>query len=131
MRRLLLLAASLTCALLVGRQADAAFVTGCCACVPNVAHTASQVGPPVEEALFCRLVTGTGFPEFVQACQDAGGGAQPCFPETPGVACTTTLAAENIICPTGPGAPTATPWGLGALALALSLLGIWTRRSVR
>jgi hypothetical protein len=41
------------------------------------------------------------------------------------------LAAEGIACPTGPGAPTATPWGLGALALALSALGIWTRRRVR
>jgi hypothetical protein len=129
MRRMLL-AALAAGTLLAVAPADAAFETGCCACLPDHnGQTSGPPSPPTQEALFCGLVVGTGYPDFVQRCQAAGGEATaPCLEPSPGGSCAMTLAEAGIACPTGPGAPTATPWGLGALALALSGLGAWAAR---
>lgn len=129
MRRALLIAAVLVATCLAGRPASAAFVTGCCACVAN--EKSMQSGPPrpETEALFCGLVQGEGYPEFVQRCQSAGGNDAPCIDPNPGQTCNQALLAEfSIVCPVAPGAPTANAWGLGGLFLALTGLGVAAMR---
>ncbi|MFN8641166.1 MAG: hypothetical protein U0802_05705 [Candidatus Binatia bacterium] len=73
-------------------------------------------------------MTGTGFPEFVQQCDAAGGDSAPCYKEHDGLSCNAVLAEEGIACPASPGVPAATSWGLAALALALTTLGITAMR---
>jgi hypothetical protein len=132
MRRYPVIALLCAIAAIAARPASAAFVSGCCACLEQ--HMAQTSGPPPQnvDALFCGPVADMGYPEFVQRCDSAGGGAAPCFPQTPGMSCTATLAGEGIICPAAPEAPAASASGLGILALTLAALGLGVlRRTVR
>lgn len=130
MRRTALLLTACTMLLLCVSASRAAFVTGCCACIPAPGGTVSQVGAPTE-ALFCSNVMGEAYPAFVSACTDAEGGPV-CTDEVQGESCQATLLqAESILCPKGPGAPTANALGLLGLAAALSAAGAWHLRRRR
>lgn len=123
MRRMLVIATLIVAAAAAARPAPAAFVTGCCACLPGEkATTGGPPLPPATHALFCALVTDMGYPEFVSRCEDAGG-SDPCVDPEPGQSCAAALAETGIVCPAAPGVPAAGGWGLGALALILPVLG--------
>lgn len=131
MRRILSLACLLAIICAAARPAAAAFDTGCCACLvqDDWAQTSQPPPPPPEmEALACRFITGTGYPDFVQLCENLGGNSAPCLEPTPGATCDATLAEAGIGCPPSPGVPAATAWGLGALALLLTALGVRAAR---
>lgn len=129
MHRILSLACLLATICAAVRPAAAAFDTGCCACLDNYSAQTSQPPPPPEmEALACRFITGTGYPDFVQLCENLGGNSAPCLEPTPGATCDATLAEAGIRCPASPGVPAATAWGLGALALLLTALGVRSAR---
>lgn len=124
MRRTALLLTACTALLLTAPAARAAFVTGCCACIPAPGGTTSQAADPTE-ALFCSNVMGEAYPAFAMACGDALG-APICVDEVPGQSCQATLlAAESILCPAGPGAPVAGALGLLGLAAALGAGGLF------
>jgi len=122
MRRTIMIATLLIAVAIAARPAVAAYSTGCCACLEE--HKAMTSGPGVPEpALFCGLVVGMQYPDFVSRCEDQGGGSAPCFMADPGQSCTDALAAQSILCPGAPGAPTANVCGLTGLALALVAFG--------
>jgi len=133
MRRSELLATVTLATVLLARPAMAAYETGCCACLPNpVAMLAAPPPPEPVRAIACALVEGTGYPDFVQQCQTAGGTATSSCPEpTPGQSCTAALGAEGILCPGSPGAPAAGSWGLAALAGVLAIAGALAARRTR
>jgi hypothetical protein len=126
MRRTMIASITLAALIATAPAAPAAFVTGCCACVQEEATTSQA--PKASLALFCNLIVGEGYPEFVSTCDDAGG-SPVCTDEVPGQSCPQTLAAaESIICPSGPGVPTAGPVGLVGLVAALSAAGLFILR---
>jgi hypothetical protein len=76
--------------------------------------------------LFCALVEGMAFPEFVQRCNAQGGMAtSDCVAPTDGPgSCPATLLTVGIACPgEAAGAPTASPWMLAVLGSALGAAG--------
>jgi hypothetical protein len=123
MRRSVTFAVALVALAGIARPAAAAFSTGCCACIES--HTAQTSQLPSEtQALACELITGTGYPAFVNRCETLGGNSAPCLNPTPGVSCTATLAGEGIACPGASSVPAAGVWGLTTVAMLLAVLGI-------
>lgn len=105
---------------------QAAYVTGCCACLPGPNFNAgSAEGGSATDALFCGLVEGMGYPEFVQSCDAQGGTATvECPAPTDGAgSCPAVLRLEGIACPGAASAPTASPWMLAVLASLLGAAG--------
>jgi hypothetical protein len=124
MRRFAFFAGSVLALALAVRPAAAAYFTGCCACGGfPVAMTAEPPPSPAIQALFCTLVVGEGAPEFVARCEDAGGSDIKCTYPAPGESCSQALASIGIACPAEAGVPTASPWNLAALVVALSGFG--------
>lgn len=131
MRRMAPLLTACSVLLLTAVPARAAFVTGCCACIADHKATESGGRPTIlTQALFCTNVVGEGYPDFVMAC-DGAGGVPVCTDEVQGESCSQTLAAaESISCPAS-GVPTAGATGLLGLAAALAAAGAWHLRRRR
>jgi hypothetical protein len=123
-RRYALITTLLVAVALTARPALAAITTSCCACLSDSGAQTSQAPPAPIAALFCGLVTPENLVATQFRCDEHGSGASlQCFPPTPGVSCSEALAAQDISCPAGPGAPVASVWGLGVLAVLLTALG--------
>lgn len=98
----------------------------CCACLEanDSAQTSGAMNASIP-ALFCVGIPTVELANQTQRCEDLWGGID-CTPYT-GAPCTAELAEQGIACPAS-GAPTAGPWALAGVVVALAGLGMLAAR---
>ena len=127
--RTLLISAVLAASLSLATAPAPATLGGlCCACLPAKDPVATQGGrrPMTVPALFCADIATADLGNQTQRCEDLSG-TLDCEAFNDSVPCTAVLAEQGIACPAS-GAPTAGPWLLTGLVIALAAAGMRATR---
>ena len=97
----------------------------CCACLEANDSAQTSGATTNQSALFCVGIPTVELANQTQRCENLWGGIE-CTPYQ-GVPCTAELAEQGIACPAS-GAPTAGPWALTGIVVALAGLGMLAAR---